>query len=575
MLLLCIHIRLLEIFGCPSDKPFAGLTVILIGDLLQMPPVKQRPIYALYNNAWQDAVHLWKHFSFVELDEVMRQQGDTQFINLLNIVRIADISIENESLIKSRFIEQSNPNYPHGALHIFAENAPAHAHNKQMLDRLTSHCVQIEAIDELPKDVSSARIDARRNAKQSETGGLARILEIKLNARVMLTANIDILDRLINGLLGTVKHIASHNGNVKKIYLKLDDSKAGLHAMSGDVLASSRQWVPISRTEAKISINAGSNRKGSVIRRTQFPLMLSYACTVHKVQGLSLENVVVSFNLERQKTFNYGQMYVALSRATSLNGLFLLGSLKKNAIKADPRAIQEYDRLRQEASIKPVCSVLTDDSLTVTLLNTRSLIKHAIDIALDKSITDTDLLCLTETQLTSTHDLEDISRILSKFPSILHNICNADKFQSISICASSAIEVLEQQRFTGFFLVSISKPTLTNCPIRLLVLYRKNSSSIQWFLHQLSCYISSGNIHLILGDFNVNALLNNNNIENFLGNYTQLVHQPTHLEGSALDHIYVRKDFLSKFLFKVVVKCTYFSDHDAVKLNLIEKKGNQ
>ena len=61
--------------------------------------------------------------------------------------------------------------------------------------------------------------------------------------------------------------------------------------------------------------------------------MLSWACTVHKVQGLSIERAVISFRLLKQRNFQYGQMYVALSRVTSLNGLFLTGKFKSTAIK--------------------------------------------------------------------------------------------------------------------------------------------------------------------------------------------------------------------------------------------------
>ena len=63
-----------------------------------------------------------------------------------------------------------------------------------------------------------------------------------------------------------------------------------------------------------------------IIKRTQFPLALSWGCTTHKEQGLSLDKVVISFNLLKQKKFNPGQMYVALSRVTSIEGLFLIGT---------------------------------------------------------------------------------------------------------------------------------------------------------------------------------------------------------------------------------------------------------
>ena len=78
-------------------------------------------------------------------------------------------------------------------------------------------------------------------------------------------------------------------------------------------------------------------------------------------------------------------MYVALSRVTSLNGLFLTGGFRSMAIKSDPRATQEYERMRRECPIKPLYStdIISGDSLTITLLNTRSLHRHAIDIAHD------------------------------------------------------------------------------------------------------------------------------------------------------------------------------------------------
>ena len=95
-------------------------------------------------------------------------------------------------------------------------------------------------------------------------------------------------------------------------------------------------WVPIKRHETSIIIR--NTNKSIAIKRTQFPLRLSWACTIHKVQGLSLQEAVVHFDLERQEIFKPGQMYVALSRVTNIQGLFLTELVKQDAIKASESA---------------------------------------------------------------------------------------------------------------------------------------------------------------------------------------------------------------------------------------------
>ena len=100
--------------------------------------------------------------------------------------------------------------------------------------------------------------------------------------------------------------------------------------------------------------------------------MLSYACTVHKIQGLNLDRVVVSFDLDRQSAFKSGQMYVALGRVTSLNGLFLIGEYNSNKIKADKNATEELERLRKECELNYIqdFNLMHELNFTVTLLNT-------------------------------------------------------------------------------------------------------------------------------------------------------------------------------------------------------------
>ena len=98
-----------------------------------------------------------------------------------------------------------------------------------MLQLTESPLHMISAIDHLPKNIPQQKINEILNRKQSETGGLARTLHMKLNAQVMLTGNIDLQDRLVNDQLGTIKYISNDTkGNVTKIYVKFHDSKAGL-----------------------------------------------------------------------------------------------------------------------------------------------------------------------------------------------------------------------------------------------------------------------------------------------------------------------------------------------------------
>ena len=87
-----------------------------------------------------------------------------------------------------------------------------------------------------------------------------------------------------------------------------------------------------------------------------------WACTVHKVQGLSLSEVVVNFDLKSDESFNQGQIYVALSRITSVNKLYLIGKYNKATLKANVPAKKENERLRIESLFKPHPDFLVTES---------------------------------------------------------------------------------------------------------------------------------------------------------------------------------------------------------------------
>ena len=152
----------------------------------------------------------------------------------------------------------------------------------------------------------------------------------------MITSNIDINDRLVNGLVGRVTQFKYSNNVVSFVYVKFNDDIVGLEAMRSDVTARQYHWVPIKKREALFGLR--KNRQQPSVKRTQFPLTLSWACTVHKVQGLSLTEGVVSLYLESRKSFNQGQMYAALSRITSINELYLIEKYNKAALKVNESA---------------------------------------------------------------------------------------------------------------------------------------------------------------------------------------------------------------------------------------------
>ena len=150
--------------------------------------------------------------------------------------------------------------------------------------------------------------------------------------------------------------------------------------------------VAISREECRFSLH----RKGAIeVSRRQFPLKLAFASIVHKVQGLSLDKVVVSF----KETFQAGQAYVALSRAKSMDGLFIQNfDIKK--IRTSKKVESEMHRLRNTMVFKEPVSplMLSSNAWTnVCHINVRSLQQHKDDLNTYQKITACDVICVSET----------------------------------------------------------------------------------------------------------------------------------------------------------------------------------
>jgi len=207
------------------------------------------------------------------------------FIKLLNNVRVGKIRQDDIDLLKSRHMFD-NSKLPTDCIYLFAENKSKDEVNHQKLSELPFPEIVLYASDIVPKGITQQKLDQINKRFQSQCAGLAKCLTLKENAKVMLTSNIDICDRLTNGQIGIIHSFVYDNFDIKVIYVRFNDNEAGLKKRRSDLFAINNNIVPIIKVEASIPVSLHSSN--CFITRTQFPLMLSWASTIHKVQGKAL-----------------------------------------------------------------------------------------------------------------------------------------------------------------------------------------------------------------------------------------------------------------------------------------------
>ena len=237
---------------------------------------------------------------------------------------------------------------------------------------------------------------SRLSNKRSETGGLHGMLKLAIGARVMLTTNVDVADGLVNGTRGEVVHVVCVDDKVVKVLVKFDHLDVGLKAVQSSPYRSTFQCaVPISKHEVKFP---AQGRRGAEVTCLQFPLTLAWATTIHKVQGLTLDAIVVDMKGGR---FSPGQAYVAFSRVKTLQGLHIF-NFNPTAIKSSIKVKEEMTRLNTKLvqfipNLKFMS--LSNNYITFSLLNVRSIVAKLDDIECDSYMNAVDILCFCETWL--------------------------------------------------------------------------------------------------------------------------------------------------------------------------------
>lgn len=290
-----------------SAAPFGGLTVVLVGDFFQLPPVSRgREVeFAYASKTWRDLNPVVCY-----LTEQYRQD-DAAFLGVLSAIRSGTVEELHHETLMTRRVELSAG--ASGA----APDAP----------KLFSHNADVDRINamELAKISGAARtFKMSSKGKDSLVEGLMRgclspeTLELKEGAAVMFTKNSP-QGRFVNGTLGVVKGWGE--GGLPIVATK-DGSR---------VTAEPMEWQLEEQGKVKASIS-------------QIPLRLAYAMTVHKSQGMSMDAAVMDLS----RAFEYGQGYVALSRVRRLSGVYLAG-LNARALEVHPE-ILEKDRDFRAAS---------------------------------------------------------------------------------------------------------------------------------------------------------------------------------------------------------------------------------
>ncbi|XP_072024041.1 ATP-dependent DNA helicase PIF1-like [Amphiura filiformis] len=293
-----------------STQPFGGIQLILCGDFLQLPPVTkpgQRRKFCFQSPAWSKCIN--QNF---ELRQV-RRQNDNLFIGILQNIRIgrcprevcekmtstASHSIDKDGILATR---------------LCTHKEDVEQLNKIQLQKLDGDSVLFEAYDSDPEL-------AKHMNNQCPVGSR---IELKIGAQVMLAKNLDIQRGLVNGARGVVKGFEHGNKGYPCVKFICGE----------EVVIRTERW----------SVKAGA---GITLTRRQLPLKLAWAISIHKSQGMSLDCVEISLS----RVFECGQAYVALSRATSLEGLRVI-DFDPKCVRAHPDVITFYKELRKAAIYK-------------------------------------------------------------------------------------------------------------------------------------------------------------------------------------------------------------------------------
>ncbi|KAI8404530.1 hypothetical protein FOFC_16025 [Fusarium oxysporum] len=320
--------RLRQVFPGRAADFFGGMSIILVGDFFQLPPVANKPLYFdgplkdLHEVSGQAAYRAFNHTVF--LKKVERQQGDDQagFRLALEELRGLRLSIESWKLLSQRVqakLSQCEVDKFDTTLRIYSKKARVNEYNYDHLVRLKQPAIQVMA-----KNIGNGA----DKATSEQAGNLAGQFPVCIGARLMITQNIWQPAGLVNGAQGIGYDIgwapgADTHRDPPCVIMMVIDKYTGPSYLTTD---DRREVVPILPVKRDFFLGT------SACTRKQFPLTVSYAITVHKSQSITVDKMVTDLS---ERDFQTGLSYVAVSRVKMLEGLMIDAPFERASLHYD------------------------------------------------------------------------------------------------------------------------------------------------------------------------------------------------------------------------------------------------
>ncbi|KPK29767.1 MAG: AAA family ATPase [Nitrospira bacterium SG8_35_1] len=333
-----------------KTRPFGGIQMIFIGDLYQLPPVVTSREKALFKELYKSpyffsspvfekdlftGISGSKKFDmeFIELEKVYRQE-DGEFLNILNAIRNNTVTDKDIQEINKRY----DPEY---------EEIPGDFYISLTTTNAVAESINIKKLAALKgkEHNYTGFIDGDFEARSLPT---SHNLTLKKEAQVMLLNN-DSQGRWINGSIGRIRDIDQGEDGPDVLWVELAD---------GDVVdVTPYEWEMYEFSYDKEASRVISESIGSF---TQYPLRLAWAVTIHKSQGMTFDKAIIDIG---RGTFSHGQLYVALSRCTSIDGIILKKLIHKKHVLLDWRVVEfvtryQYEKAAEKMSIEDRLALL-------------------------------------------------------------------------------------------------------------------------------------------------------------------------------------------------------------------------